>query len=87
MESTVKLCDKCQQQPAAEYKLWQTGDKTATTVDLCATHAKSLLQIFEIGRPEELPPKPRAKMEIVKLKPTSATRQHKKKTPPRRKSE
>jgi hypothetical protein len=78
---TVKVCDfdggACGK-PAQSYRLWRDGDSKASAVDLCEEHAAPLEAVMAVGETAELPVKPRVRMEVTALRPTSKTRSLKK---------
>lgn len=85
MESTVKLCDKCGKAADCEFRIWHPGESMSVELDLCLAHGKPILELLELGREAEIPPKPRQRMIITELKTTKDTAQFKKKrTPPKR---
>jgi hypothetical protein len=81
MKQVITVCDRqdttCNG-PVSSYRVWREGDRTASTVDLCETHAAPILALIAGADAVELPVKPRAVMQITKLRPTEATRHLKK---------
>lgn len=79
---TVVLCDfgggTCRN-PAESFRVWRDGDKQAAAVDLCAEHAKPLLDVLEGASLVDLPTKARVRMEVTKLVTTPKTAHLKKK--------
>lgn len=76
-EKTVLECDSRNHGCRGEvqrWHLWVEGDVEAARVDLCPVHARPLTDLAARGQMDSLPSKPRATMEVVKLKPTKATR-------------
>jgi len=80
-ERTVLVCDfddeTCAQQ-VSRFRLWRDGDRQASAIDLCETHAEALNALFARAVPTDLPSKPRQRMEVTALKVTDKT-QHLKK--------
>lgn len=74
----VVICDKCGK-PGTTFVLWSDGDAAAVSVDLCETHSRPVVAAFAEGSVVDLPSKPRARMEVTRLKPTARTRSLKKK--------
>ena len=65
-------------QEAVSYVIWKDGSRQAVIVDLCGKHAERLETFITLGKPIDLPARPRAKMELTKLRTTPATRRFKK---------
>jgi alpha-beta hydrolase superfamily lysophospholipase len=81
MKQVITVCDRqdttCNGQ-VSSFRLWHEGDRTASTVDLCEAHAAPILALIAGADAVELPNKPRAAMQITKLRATEATRHLKK---------
>lgn len=79
----LRVCDypsgktSCGQE-AVSFYIWKDGARQAVSVDLCEKHAERLEHIIEVGEPVDVPARPRAKMELTKLRTTPATRKLKK---------
>jgi hypothetical protein len=81
MKQMITVCDRkdttCDGE-VASFRLWRDGDRSAAAVDLCETHAGPILALIAGADAVELPTKPRAVMQITKLRATEATRHLKK---------
>lgn len=73
----VVECDKCSR-PGRTFVLWAEGDAAARSVDLCESHSRPVSTPFAEGSVVDLPSKPRARMEVTRLKTTARTRSLKK---------
>lgn len=74
--TTVRVCDMDQgacKRPATCYKMWRDGDRQAWAVDLCDEHSAPLLAIVQLGELQDLPTKPRVRMEPTQLRTTERT--------------
>lgn len=81
MKQTITVCDHTDAScdgVVSSFRVWREGDRTASTVDLCEVHASPILALVAGADAVELPTKPRAAMQITKLRATEATRHLKK---------
>lgn len=81
MKQVITVCDRqdttCDG-PVSSFRVWREGERTAFMVDLCEAHASPILALIAGADAVELPTKPRAVMQITKLRTTEATRHLKK---------
>jgi hypothetical protein len=73
------LADASCQGDVLNLKLWCEPQPRASSLDVCEHHAEPILDLFKSGSAEQLPARPRQRMEATKLKPTKATKPLKRK--------
>lgn len=83
-KQVITVCDMAQVSAnactgtVASFRIWVDGDKIANGVDLCESHAESIRVLQAVASEVELPARPRAAMQVTKLRTTDATKHLKK---------